>query len=414
MTEEWKKRWSAYVEGRLTDEEKKQVEEELAKLEAYQEFLEEELEKGQDEKLNKKSHRNSNSSAKGDSTGMNLSNTLLRKAKWKARLQNALTAFAIFLLLMIFGSILTGAFYSWGEPNRMEIYQDVIRSTVAVTEPNIQFSSSGMNTTPWFTMRINAQLEKQIGDKLELVGEMSSSFLFNRLTSSERKWLVYTPRNHPLFYHPEDDLGAPYSQSTWSSLEKLPEGTVAELYLSLDRFYSTAEVLPLLEGKNFHPLWFAVDTGMEEPYKTGDYRPVDEPFGFPFFPIWHHDDMLLNQLTVESKSFFSTVTIESRGSPPIEAYGSAEVREENFVKTLQLLTKYESIAKKVSRYHKLHLGERLAYIQEKGVRIYGVVVTGPTKELLKLKQEPWVRRAVLGEVSLWSWSEEMNSTSPEQ
>jgi hypothetical protein len=413
MTEEWKKRWSAYVEGRLTDEEKKQVEEELAKLEAYQEFLEEELEKGQDEKLNKKSHRNSNSSAKGDSTGMNLSNTLLRKAKWKARLQNALTAFAIFLLLMIFGSILTGAFYSWGEPNRMEIYQDVIRSTVAVTEPNIQFSSSGMNTTPWFTMRINAQLEKQIGDKLELVGEMSSSFLFNRLTSSERKWLVYTPRNHPLFYHPEDDLGAPYSQSTWSSLEKLPEGTVAELYLSLDRFYSTAEVLPLLEGKNFQPLWFAVDTGMEEPYKTGDYRPVDEPFGFPFFPIWHHDDMLLNQLTVESKSFFSTVTIESRGSPPIEAYGSAEVREENFVKTLQLLTKYESIAKKVSRYHKLHLGERLAYIQEKGVRIYGVVVTGPTKELLKLKQEPWVRIAVLGEVRLWSWSEEMNSTSPE-
>ncbi|OUM87449.1 MAG: hypothetical protein BAA01_12645 [Bacillus thermozeamaize] len=413
MTEEWKKRWRAYVEDRLTDEEKEQVEEELAKLEAYQEFLEEELEKGLNAKLNKKSHRNSKSSAKSDPASMKLSNALLRWAKWKARLQNTVTALAIFFLLMIFGSILTGAFYSWGEPNRMEIYQDVIRSTVAVTEPNIQFSSSGMNTTPWFTMRINAQLEKQIGDKLELVGEMSSSFLFNRMSSPERKWLIYTPRNYPLFYHPEDNLGDPFTKSTWNSLEKLPEGTVSELYLSLDHFYSTAEVLSLLEGKNLQPLWFAVDTGMEEPYRTGDYRPVDVPFGFPFFPMWHHDDMKLDELTVERKSFFSTVTIESRGSPPIEAYGSAEVREENFIKTLQLLTKYENIAKGVSRYHDLHLSERLAYIQEKGVRIYGVVVTGPTKELLKLKEEPWVRRAVLGEVRLWSWSEEMNSTSPE-
>ena len=258
------------------------------------------------------------------------------------------------------------------------------------------------------------QLEKQIGDKRELVGEISSSFLFNRLSSSERKWLIYTTRNHPLFYHPEDDLVAPNTKSAWNSLEKLPEGTVAELYLSLDRFYTTAEVLPLLEGKNFEPLWFTVDTGMEEPYKTGDYRPVEEPFGFPFYPIWHYDDMLFDELTVESKSFFSTVTIQSRSSPPIEAYGSAEAREENFIKTLQLLTKYETIAKRVSRYHYLNLSERLAYIQEKGVRIYGVVVTGPTKELLKLKQEPWVRRAVLGEVHLWSWLKEIKSTSPEQ
>ncbi|WP_428846284.1 hypothetical protein [Metallumcola ferriviriculae] len=31
------------------------------------------------------------------------------------------------------------------------------------------------------------------------------------------------------------------------------------------------------------------------------------------------------------------------------------------------------------------------------------MVTGPTKEILKLQEEPWIAGIHLGEVKLWNW-----------
>ncbi|WP_268895059.1 anti sigma factor C-terminal domain-containing protein [Paenibacillus sp. USDA918EY] len=37
--------------------------------------------------------------------------------------------------------------------------------------------------------------------------------------------------------------------------------------------------------------------------------------------------------------------------------------------------------------------------------MYGAVVTGPTKEILKLKEDPEVSAIRIGEVALWNWRE---------
>ena len=50
-----------------------------------------------------------------------------------------------------------------------------------------------------------------------------------------------------------------------------------------------------------------------------------------------------------------------------------------------------------------HLEDRIAYMKENGVNMFGVVVTGPTKEILKLKDEQWVGGMKVGEVRLWNW-----------
>ncbi|MBP0725819.1 anti sigma factor C-terminal domain-containing protein [Bacillus sp. RG28] len=46
----------------------------------------------------------------------------------------------------------------------------------------------------------------------------------------------------------------------------------------------------------------------------------------------------------------------------------------------------------------------MTYIHKNDVRIYEVVVTGPTKELLKLQNEKWVGKTSFGEVGFWNWN----------
>lgn len=50
-----------------------------------------------------------------------------------------------------------------------------------------------------------------------------------------------------------------------------------------------------------------------------------------------------------------------------------------------------------------YLQERYDYIQANGFKVYGAVITGPTKELLKLREEPGIYQVQLGDVELWNW-----------
>nr|WP_279615497.1 anti sigma factor C-terminal domain-containing protein [Paenibacillus typhae] len=49
------------------------------------------------------------------------------------------------------------------------------------------------------------------------------------------------------------------------------------------------------------------------------------------------------------------------------------------------------------------LEESLSYIEKNGVQLYGVVVTGPVKELLELQEDAWISHIRIGEVRLWNW-----------
>lgn len=50
-----------------------------------------------------------------------------------------------------------------------------------------------------------------------------------------------------------------------------------------------------------------------------------------------------------------------------------------------------------------HLNERYKFLEENGFITYGAVVTGPVKELLKLRDVEGVQGEQLGEVELWNW-----------
>ncbi|KAJ50594.1 hypothetical protein CTM_16657 [Clostridium tetanomorphum DSM 665] len=385
LNKDFKQKLKDYTEGNLSDDEKKSIEIELQKLEDYQEFL--------DEQLNMDDKNNSKETCFEHKNGAKI----IKISKWKARMQNAFTVIGIFIIFTIISGIITSIFYGSGEPNRMEIYRDVVTSTIAITEPNVKFGSSGTSIGSFFTAKITGELEKHIGSDYIRTGEININFFLGKIGYPKKNWL--NTQNNGLFFSYPKSSNNDAMVKDWKKLEKLPEGTVAEASISFDKFYETDEILKKFEHKQVSPVWFAVDTGFE--YK--DF--IDEPIGFPYNPIWHSDDMTLTTKTEKKGILFSKIVFKSKSSPSVDAYGSGKLRNENFIKTLDFLNQHNKITSKVSSISKLDLQKRIDYIHSNGVKIYGMVITGPSKEILKLKQEQWIKGINVGDVQLWNWEE---------
>lgn len=398
MSEEFKEKLRRYGENTLADEDRDEVERELEKMEAYQAYLdelmgEEKPASSEDKSIKFGKGKRKNRSGK--------EKKIIRRGKWRARISNTFTVISAFLIFMIICSIISAIFYGTGE--RVEKYRDVVSFAIAVSQPNtIVHLSSG--TGPFFSMNLTSKIEKQVGDEQITVGDYSMKLLFGWARLYNYSWTNESRGVGYYFVYPQEKNDAANSMddsSEWERLEKLPEGTVAEAYLSFDQLFTTDELLKKFEPKNLQPLWFAADTGPRTRQPV-----VNDPLGFPYMPIWHADDMKVTQESREKRGWFGGVTSRSSVSPSVESYGDGELRNANFLKTLHLMQEYKSISKRVIPF--IDLDDSISYIEKNGVKLYGAVVTGPVKELLKLKEETWVSRMHVGEVRLWNWQDREN------
>lgn len=397
MSEEFKEKLRRYGEGTLPDEDRDEVERELEKMEAYQAYLDDVM--GEEESGSGTMKRIDNGKTEGRKP--NNEKKIIRRGKWRARVSNTLTVISAFIIFLIISSILTAIFYSTGD--RSENYRDVVSSAIAVSQPNTSVNLSS-GTGPFFSMNLTGKIRKEVGDEQITIGDYSMKFLFGwaRLYSYS-----YTDENRGggyYFVYPQENQSTENkveNSREWQRLEKLPEGTVAEAYFSFNMPYTTDETLKKFETKNLQPLWFAADTGPRTRYPV-----VNDPLGFPYMPIWHDDDMTVTQETKEKRGWFGSVTSRSSVSPSVESFGDGELRNENFLKTLKLIQEYKSIAKRVIPF--IDLDESVSYLEKNGVKLYGAVVTGPVKELLKLQEEEWVSSMHVGEVRLWNWQDREN------
>lgn len=378
MSKDFKRKLELYEKGALKGNELEEFEKELEKLEIYQEFLEEDNPEpipklNIDEKKQKR---------------------ILRRSKWKARLQTAFTALGLLLLLTIISSILTSVYYSWGTPDRSEVFRNVIDHTLTVTNPYGELGGTDINATTYFGLNAVRDLKKQVGSETIKVGEINTNFLFSMMSYPERRYFGNIQEDQAVFTHPKFEV---WDISDWERLEQLPEETVVSAYLSFTELIETEKVLQLFKGKNIDLLWLAVDTGVE----VKEEEMFFEPFGFPDYPIWHDDDMKLESREVEKGLFGSQVISESRSSPTYHE-GDYEMLHEQFLKTLNFLKAHERMANKLY-YGELNLEKRIRFLEKNGFHHYGVVITGPTKEVLKLREESWVRVLEIDEVRLWNW-----------
>lgn len=394
MSEEFRERLRRYGEGTLPDEERDEMERELEKMEAYQSYLDELMgvedpvsgnEKSKLMKFGKAEHRKANKEKK-----------IIHRGKWRARVSNTLTVISAFLIFTIICSFITAIFYGTGE--RVEKYRDVVSSALAVSQPNTMIHLSS-NTNPFFTMNLTGKIMKQVGDSQITIGDYSMKLLFGWARLYSYSWTDERNGVGYYFVYPQEKSSSENDMddsNEWKRLEKLPEGTVAEAYLSFDQLFTTDELLKKFEHKNLEPVWFAADTGPRTRNPV-----INDPLGFPYTPIWHADDMKVTNVSKKKWGWFGGVTMGSSISPSVESFGDGGLRNENFLNTLYMLQKYKTISNKVIPF--IQLDDTIHYLEKNGVKLYGAVVTGPVKELLKLQEEEWISNMHVGEVRLWNW-----------
>jgi len=379
MSDDFKRKLKEYEEGKLTPEEREDVEKELEKLERYQGYVDEVLGGGERD-------------AAPDAQEPLREARILRRGRWKARFMNALTVLAIAMAVTVASGIATSIYYGSGEPDRMKVYSDAAASAIAVSRPNVDVPLSGSGGA-FFTMKLHGAMRKQVGDERVIEGTISIPFLLGWPGTPSMTWQNENVRRLGFRY---PGTATASNDAEWARLDKLPEGTVAEAYLSFSRLFATDELLRQLKDKNMAPVWFAADTGQEKQMGA-----VFSPTGFPYSPIWHPDDWQTDSVEEEKKGWGLKIVTRASSAPPLDSYGSAELRNENFLKTLRVLRDYEAIAKQLAPH--AEPAAALSYLESNGVNLYGAVVTGPSKEILKLKQEPWVASVEVGEVRLWNW-----------
>lgn len=416
MSEEFKQRLKDYADGKLSDDEKMEIEREMEKLEEYQAYVNEMMDNtSADGAIPKR--------AANDQTGLSpkKEKRIVRRGKWKARISNTLTVISVFLVVSILSSIGTALFYGVGDPSRNDKYRDAIASAISISKPNVDVPLSSQGKT-FFSQEMYGDMLKQVGSERVTFGKYTVNFLFG-LPSVEMDWKEGSSGTSQIFYRPKDKsetssasreennkeklkeakAGSSSTKSgDWSRLEKLPEGTVAEAYVSFNRFFSTDELLKQFENRNMEAVWFAVDTGPDMRFGSED-EVIIHPVGFPASPVWHHDDLTVTSYKEEKRGWFGKVVSSGGHYPSVETYGDGELRNEQFKKSLRLLQEYKLIADRVAPF--IDVDASLEYIDQNGIHLYGAVVTGPVKELLTLQEVSWVRDLRVGEVRLWNWTE---------
>lgn len=392
MTERFKQQLKDYTAGKLSAEERAQVEQEIAKLEVYQEHMDELL-------FDDNNHIEPPVQEQSIPFNPKQARKIMNQGKRRARYWSVGTVFGLLLLLSLVNSIVTSLFYSTGEPARQSIYGDVLESAIAVTNPNISvaFSSSPGGI---LSMKYYGNMTKVIGSEHVTVGRNTQTVRFNQMIGSTNTYSQAQGSSNMMFYLPEA-TDKSMSKQEWARLEKLPEGTVAEAFISFDHYYTTDAALKLFEDKEVNPVWLAVYKG--ESKDDGDGMYVRRPLGFPSTPIWHHGDGETIKYGKQKTGLFSSSSSSSTSYPGVETYGDGKLRNDNFIDTLKLINKYKSVARSV--IYSSEIKDALTYVEANGVTIYGMVVTGPTKELLKLRETSFVQHIRIGEVRLWNWTE---------
>lgn len=319
----------------------------------------------------------------------------LKKERDKPRRFNIRFIISLLILILVIVNVLSSAYYGMGDDNgRGSNAIRVSKTMLELTMPNMIPTSGWSNLDTFFQMESSYDLEKEIGKERKSIGKLKINMFFNNL-QVDREWNDGSLDVNLYFVYPKGKEEINYNKKenrAWTTLEVLPKGTVAEIAISFDKTYTLDEIYKILSKYDMELLWFATETGVEEKLlnkERGDFRIslLDGLFGFP-----NNGQSLVYEP-------------ESPDNYSLRVYGDVDKKEAAFARALEYLIKHEAWAKKAYRGRKkeLLLKERLDYIEENGIRIYGVVVTGPSKELLKLKELEEVKFASLGEVTLWNW-----------
>lgn len=305
---------------------------------------------------------------------------ILLSGKYRARWNTIITILSIILLLIPVGYLSTIIFYSINNNANNQI--TTLETMYSVTKPNMEIDDSAIESefNPTLGLNISAPIKNTVGDLEKKVGTYHSNIIFGKIKDQNISLNIneapsdLRDKKFPFVY---GGVTVPsYLSNGWSHLDQVPKGTVAEVYLSFDKAYTPKEVKNMFKDKNVKIVWNAVYTGMEE--KMEDLSgSVVTPVGYP-----------------ENNSPFENSDFQEKPS------------QELFLDQMDYLDQHKGIVEQLMGEASLAGSERIHYLNKNGVMLYGVVITGPSKEILKLEESNNIRALYVNQVDLWNWNKE--------
>lgn len=367
---EFKKLWEKYENGTLTHDEQEQLESHIETCEECEAYLDELLVKT--EPLKKK-------------LPPKYMKIPFWRIKWKNRLQMFGFILSICIVIYVIGGILSAFYFQTNNDKRLEEIRSVPSLAIEATLPNSRVTGGGTSVEAFFRTNSHFNLVKTVGKKEISLGTLETSSFLSSVNVLNKSWMntFYQPKL--FFVHPKTEPGDYLKESSkkvWDTLTKVHEGTVAEVAISFDKLYTLKELEPLLysvfgaQEMPPTPLWYALDTGQERINEENFILSGSDFIGFPEH-IRFLDDETENQKTQEGK----------------------------VIEMMRILSTHKKTVSKVAMLpeSELNLDKRYKYVKYNGVKVYGIVITGPSKELLKLQNSPHVRYATLGDIEMWNW-----------
>ncbi|WP_226669869.1 anti-sigma factor [Metabacillus litoralis] len=287
--------------------------------------------------------------------------------------------------------------YSYFQSDRKHTYYSKLATDWTV--PNLYEDFGGIvdsEITPFLTQKISYPVSRMVGKENKIVGEIhinktlfslfsTKSIAFDQ-NQQEEGYRFFLPE------HPETGkkLTAEGANGVWTNLEKIHEGTVAEISFSTSEFMTAEELLYLLKPYDLDILWAPLYTGEFKAFEPSSYGgggesiSVLDTYGLTGGRETENDYMSESKIQLLDEQYL-------------------EENKEMMLSNMERLLKNESTSYYENFLGLYFLQERYDYLKQNGFQVYGAVVTGPVKELLKLKDVKEIRGVSLGELDYWNW-----------
>ncbi len=306
------------------------------------------------------------------------------------------TLLGIFLLVWIYMMLVTSYYHSSGKSDQFIRY---VTTLVETHEPGLKVEKGGhwnAELTPFLTKKATLKLFKQVGEWQIIAGEVTATqTLFGDVTYSINENVTYlrTPSRFSFAVPPDLIAGdpsrtqAPSNRSVWEQLKHIEDGYVAELAFSTVVGMDPEELLKRLSNYQVRVLSMPVYAGELK----GDLKNIPHSTSNELHFVPH--------LTLRP---FVKYQEEGNGMSWAGWLENADTLKQSVD---QMLKDIEWLRQERSYRESENDGKRLDYLKENGVKVYGAVVTGPVRELEKLKQEQDLFYFQLGRIEIWNWEE---------
>lgn len=318
---------------------------------------------------------------------------ILRKYRFALTYRIIAVGLVIFTIFILYNLVLSISYdrSTRGEKLRVygQLYVDWIHPEItASTNPPVA------RISPNLTQQTSIPVQRKVGKERMILGEFEVVKPF--ITSLTRTgFSFYNPQDSSNFnfFVPKDPennlvLSAPDSSGAWEVLDRVHEGTVADLAFSTSTYHTPEELFHLLEGYdlkvNWMPLYMGETTNFTRGYGSqGEYM-LFEPWGLT------HGREIDENYWVGSIYYMGYENVETVQSLMLENMRRLYEEDSNLMEAV---------------FSSRDIENRIEFVEREGFMVYGAVVTGPTKELLRLQEVEEIRGVQIGEITHWNWVE---------